>query len=101
MRENIQPGACKTNHRRNTMFGGTTYDPAQDGPRLSTQLKRVQAAMLDGEWHTLAELAARCGGSEAAISARIRDFRKPKFGGHTVERQRVCSGLWRYRLVIE
>lgn len=82
------------------MFGGKTYDPAADSPRLTSQLDRVRAVMQDGQWHTLAELAEVCGGSEAAISARIRDFRKPQFGAHEVQRERVRDGLWRYRLVI-
>lgn len=83
------------------MFGGETYDAQQDEARLTGQLGRVWDVMKDGQWHTLAELAARCDGSEAAISARIRDFRKPKFGGLTVESQRVKAGLWHYRLVVQ
>jgi hypothetical protein len=55
--------------------------------------------MTDGRWWTLSELAERCGGTEAAISARIRDLRKAKFGGGVVERERVSGGLWRYRVV--
>lgn len=82
------------------MFGGETYNPARDGQRLVGQLERVFAVMSDGAWHTLAELTARCGGTEAAISARVRDFRKAKFGGHEVERQYVAQGLYKYRLVL-
>ena len=81
-------------------FSGITYDPALDHERLSTQLNRVFDCMSDGQWHTLAELAEYSGGSEAAVSARLRDFRKDRFGGHTVERERVKKGLWRYKLVI-
>lgn len=83
------------------MFDGQTFDPIQDHSRLSGQLGRVHAVMADGDWHTLAELAQKCGGSEAAISARIRDFRKPKFGSREVVTERVRAGLWRYRLVME
>lgn len=81
------------------MFDGKTYDESRDGARITGQLARVRAVMRDGEWHTLPELATRCGGTEAAISARIRDFRKAKFGGHTVEREYVAAGLWQYRLI--
>lgn len=80
------------------MFGGETYDPALDGARMNGQLLRVWNQMIDGQWHTLAELADKCGGSEAAISARIRDFRKEKFGSHIVLRRRVTAGLWEYSL---
>lgn len=83
------------------MFGGKTFNSALDGPRLAGQLERVKVAMLDGQWHTLGELAEVCGGSEAGISARVRDLRKPKFGGHTVNRRRVSGGLWQYQLAVE
>lgn len=81
------------------MFSGNTFNQEQDGARLTGQLGRVAAVMADGDWHTLAELAQKCGGSEAAISARIRDFRKPKFGAMEVTTERVRAGLWRYKLV--
>ncbi len=80
-------------------FGGATFSFALDGQRLTTQFQRVFAIMMDGDWHTLSDLAEASGGSEAGVSARLRDFRKPRFGGHTVERMRGASGLWFYRLV--
>lgn len=79
-------------------FDGHTYDPGKDHKRLTTQLGKVRAAMLDGAWHTLDELVARCGGTTASVSARLRDLRKKKHGGHTVERRRVKEGLWQYRV---
>lgn len=83
------------------IFDGTTYDHAKDGQRLASQLERVRYAMQDGQWHTLRELADRCGGSEASISARLRDLRKARFGAMDVQRERVAGGLWRYRLALE
>ena len=80
-------------------FGGATFDEKRDGARLRSQLSRVGSATSDGGWHTLAELAAKCGGTEAAISARLRDLRKPKFGGLVVERAHIKRGLWKYRVV--
>lgn len=77
-------------------FDGATYQPDRDRERLSAMLWRVQAVMADGHWHTLSELSARTGGSEAAVSARLRDLRKPKFGGHQVVRRYVRRGLWEY-----
>jgi len=44
------------------------------------------------------------GGSEAGISARLRDFRKIKFGGHKVYRRRrgeASKGLHEYRLELK
>ena len=78
-------------------FDGRTYDPGRDRERLSGMLARVATTMADGQWHTLRELATATGGSEAAVSARLRDLRKPRFGGHTVDRQHVGNGLWEYR----
>ena len=80
-------------------FDGETYDPVLDGKRLSTQLERVRAIMEDGRFHSLSELADRAGGSEASVSARLRDLRKSKFGSNDVERKRERGGLWLYRLL--
>ena len=46
-------------------------------------------------------LSPMVGGSEAGISARLRDLRKPRFGGYTVERRRVDGGLFEYRILLE
>lgn len=84
------------------MFDGETYDPALDENRLSKQLGRVWAAMKDGEWRTLSEIAEETGDeSQAAISARLRDLRKPRFGGYNVLRRRRTEGLWEYALIID
>jgi hypothetical protein len=72
---------------------------ARDQVRLTGQLFNVKQVLSDNRWHTLSEIAQRIGGSEAGISARIRDMRKPKFGNHTVDRRHVKDGLWEYRLV--
>jgi hypothetical protein len=80
-------------------FDGRTYDPEQDEIRLSKQINRVWKTMNDSGWHTLAELSQATGIPEASVSARIRDFRKPRFGGHEVLRERAGGGLWRYILV--
>jgi hypothetical protein len=85
-------------------FGGRTYDPALDSGRLSTQVQRVYRLVRDGEWRTLRQIADGIGaGSEAGVSARLRDLRKPKFGSHVIERRRHPDvpedrGLWQYRL---
>jgi hypothetical protein len=80
-------------------FDGHTYDPGLDYARLKGQLQRVNAFMSDGRFHTLDEIARAAGGTEASVSARLRDFRKAKYGAHAVERERVAGGLYRYRLV--
>lgn len=70
-----------------------------DEARLTRLLDRVRAYMSDGRWRTLREIAEATGGSEASVSARLRDLRKPKHGGHEVDRERtVVEGVWRYRV---
>jgi hypothetical protein len=80
-------------------FDGETYEPARDHVRLARQLAGVRALMADGRWRTLPEIARHVEGSEAALSARLRDLRKRKFGGRTVERRYLAGGLFEYRVV--
>lgn len=81
------------------MFDGKTYDPERDEERLKTQLFSVWGLMQDGQWRTLEEISNSVCCPEASVSARLRDFRKRKFGGHTVERAYVRRGLFKYRLI--
>jgi hypothetical protein len=73
-----------------------------DVPRLSLQLVRVFELMKDAKYRTLREVADLTGCLETSASARLRDLRKPKFGGHTVEARRAdCPGLvYEYRVLI-
>ena len=81
---------------------GETFNATFDLARLNAQARRVYDVMIRGEWLTLAEVSELTGDPEASVSARLRDFRKPKFGGFTVERRRrgeAKAGLFEYRLV--
>lgn len=78
-----------------------TYVEARDGVRIAKQRRLVHAVMADGQWHTLQELGEGLRYPEASVSARIRDLRKARYGGHTVERRYLGNGLWHYRLVVE
>lgn len=73
-------------------FAGETYQPEHDEKRLTGQLLAVFSALQDGREHTLAELRERCGGSEAGISARLRDLKKAEFGAHDVRKRRKEPG---------
>lgn len=79
---------------------GRTYQPERDKSRLNAQQALVFNAMRDGRWRTLARIHMMTGAPEASISARLRDARKSKFGGHTVERRYVERGLFEYRLIV-
>lgn len=84
-------------------FDGATFDSKLDQARLDTQLGRVFDLMSDGHWRTLFGICERIGcGSEAGISARLRDLRKKRFGGHAVYRRHrgpAANGLYEYRLI--
>lgn len=87
-------------------FDGTTYDPLLDYHRLSTQLRDVWDRLTADprRWWALSELCASIEAltghhhTEAAVSARLRDLRKPKFGRYVVQRRADGGGLFRYRL---
>ena len=79
-------------------FDGATYEPEKDEVRLTGQLERVWSALSKGGWWTLRALSEEARGTEASVSARLRDLRKERFGAHTITRRRVDGGLYAYRL---
>lgn len=80
-------------------FDGATYEPKRDKARLKRLLDRVRDYMACEQWHTLLEIQSACGGTETSVSARLRDLRKPKFGGFRVDHEHIGGGVWRYRVV--
>ena len=81
---------------RHGRFDGATFDAALDTDRLTRQLDAVRRWMLTHGCQSLAEIAAGTGFPEASVSARLRDLRKARFGGFTVERHRRSAGTWEY-----
>lgn len=88
-------------HTLALQFDGQTYEHERDGSRLAEQTRAVFSVMKDGQFRTLSLLAQMTGAPEASVSARLRDLRKPRFGGHTVNRQYLGNGLFQYQLVVE
>lgn len=82
-------------------FDGATYDAARDCTRLAEQTQAVFAIMKDGQFRTLSHISRMTGAPEASVSARLRDLRKPRFGGHTVNRQYLRRGLYQYQLLVQ
>lgn len=78
---------------------GKTFSRARDGERLSRQARAVWNVMRDKKWRTLPEIASVLEEPEQSISARLRDLRKPRFGGWNVERTYVANGVWAYRVL--
>jgi alkylated DNA nucleotide flippase Atl1 len=79
-------------------FNGADYVHERDAPRLSEQIGRVYAAMKDGQWRTLEQIADMTGDPTPSVSAQLRHLRKPRFGSHTVDRRHVGQGLYEYRV---
>ena len=81
-------------------FDGETYDSMLDKGRLTSQLKRVHACLIEDRWWTLQEISKRTGDPEASVSARVRDMRKEKFGHMNVlaRRRKGGAGTWEYRI---
>jgi len=78
---------------------GHTYSHDEDYLRLNRQAKRVFDAIAGGGWHGRGRLERKTGDNWASISARLRDFRKAKFGGWLIMRKRSeIPGLFVYRL---
>ena len=92
----LRPGVPMTGQLN---FDGDTFDPERDAVRLTRQFWDVWAVMRDGQWRTLSRISALTAHPEASVSARLRDYRKKRFGSHTVERQYITDGLWEYRIV--
>ena len=80
-------------------FDGETFVKPRDGGRLTGQWHRVLKLMSDGKWRTLSEIHLATGYPLQSISARLRDFRKSRFGNWLVEREYLDRGVWRYRVL--
>lgn len=83
-----------------TRFNGSDYDPVRDDVRLTGQLLRVWNVMSSGQWRTLDQISKETGDPAASISAQLRHLRKQRFGGHTVEKEHMGNGLYRYRVIV-
>lgn len=78
-----------------------TYEAKHDRKRLGRLLGLVLKAMRSRKWLTLGEIHGRTQyGSEAGISARVRELRKMGFGISRRRRPSVeaSRGLFEYRL---
>lgn len=93
------PDAGQPSPARQLVFEGETFGP-EDAARLGQQMLDVLTFMADNRWHGLAEISSAIAHPEASVSARLRDLRKVRFGGHTIDRRRAGSNgaSFEYRL---
>lgn len=83
---------------RSNYFDGAAYQHELDFVRLTGQMEKIYDLMKDGQWRTLRQIATITEAPEASVSAQLRNFRKPRFGAHRVNRKRVQGGLYAYQL---
>ena len=79
-------------------FNGADYNAVRDKARLTGQLQRVFKCMADARWRSLGDIEEVTGDPQASISAQLRHLRKPRFGGHQVEKKYLGDGLYHYKL---
>ncbi len=80
-------------------FDGADYLPPRDDPRLTSQIERVKALMLDNRWRSIRQIAIATGDPENSVSAQLRHLRKEKHGSYRVERKHIGNGLYHYRVL--
>lgn len=78
-------------------FNGPDLQPA-DHERLADQITRIRTLMLDGKWRMLCEISTLTRSPEASVSAQLRNLRKPRFGGYTVNRRYLGGGCYEYAI---
>ena len=75
----------------------------EDNKRLTKQYDRIFDYMKDGKWRTLYDISKTLGYPESSVSAQLRHMRKPRFGSHTINRNRVQTpngGTYEYQLIV-
>lgn len=86
-------------------FDGDDYVPERDDERLTTQLHRIWALMIDGKWRTLEEISRRTSAPQPSALAQLGHMRKVRFGSHQTPKRKVLSGdgqfrgLYEYKLI--
>jgi len=70
-------------------FDGLDARTEPDRIRLSGQCLDIYNILLDGKWHTVAEIEQLTGFMGTSISAQIRNLRKDRFGCHDIEKKMV------------
>lgn len=73
-----------------------------DSIRLGKQARIIFGLMSDRHWRTLHQIHILTGYPTTSISAQLRNFRKEKFGSHTVRSRRTTKegGTYEYQLII-
>jgi len=82
------------------VFHGDDYQKPRDHTRLKNQLETILDLLKKGSWYSLPQLSEMTGYMTSSISAQIRNARKERNGGYTIEKKYIENGLYLYRLVL-
>ena len=82
-------------------FDGADYVKERDYQRLANNHFKLKELMKDSVYRTLGEISKFIDVPEASVSAGLRDFRKEKFGGHTLNKRYEGNGLYSYQLILK
>ena len=81
-------------------FDGSDYVHERDGKRLAKNHLKLKELMRDKVYRTLNEISYITKIPEASVSAGLRDFRKERFGSHTLNKKYLENGLYSYQLIL-
>ena len=82
------------------IFDGADYIHERDGKRLAKNHLKLKELMRDKVYRTLREISYITNIPEASVSAGLRDFRKERFGSHTLNKKYLENGLYSYQLIL-
>jgi hypothetical protein len=77
-------------------FVGDSYNAQIDDARLTSQLDRILALMIDGIWRTLSEIELATGAPAASASAQLRHIRHRTYIVKKRVRGDRSGGLYEY-----
>jgi len=78
-----------------------SHSAPADKAKMESNRAAVLALMLDGRERSLRMIRAECGfDPETEISARLRELRRPEYGGYEVKCWRFPDGVYRYQLAV-
>ena len=81
-------------------FDGADYVKERDYNRLANNHFKLKELMKDSVYRTLGEISGFIDVPEASVSAGLRDFRKERFGNHTLNKKYLENGLYSYQLIL-
>ena len=86
--------------QKELVFDGSDYVHEEDSSRLAKNHFKLKDLMSDNVFRTLGEISHITKIPEASVSAGLRNFRKERFGSHTLNKKYLENGLYSYQLIL-